>query len=174
MVLAHHRMFKGTPEFFGGTGRESLDGDLPLKANLFVLWKQEPPFVPQVANASWNAAAGPVVVANCQLHFREHPLVFHLHLDLVQNYNSLNQIHSIKEQHLSLEQLVSVRGSVEKEPERNKDMENSLKLDVPMVQVDANVDNYFRQRVFILVNSCVVLLRRLICVLNFKIKFSDK
>ena len=84
MVLAHHGMFIRTPEFLGGTGRESLDGDLPLKANLFVLWKQEPPFVPQVANASWNAAAGPVVVANCQLHFREHPLVFHLHLDLVQ------------------------------------------------------------------------------------------
>ena len=61
---------------------------------------------------------------------------------------------------------------MEKEPERNKDMENSLKLDVPMVQVDANVDSLLGQRVFILVISCVVLLR-LICVLDFKIKFKD-
>ena len=73
-----------------------------------------------------------------------------------------------------MKQLVSVRGSVGKEPERNKDLDNSLKLDVvPMVQVDANVDSLLGQRVFILVISCVVLLR-LICVLDFKIKFKDK
>ena len=75
-----------------------------------------------------------------------------------------------------MKQLASVRGSVEKEPKRNKDTDNSLKLDVPivpMIQVDANVDNLFGQRVFILVNSCVVLVR-LVCALNFKIKFKDK